>query len=63
MTLSLNVLFDERDLGTPPADRRRVAAPDTVEVTIDGQTVTVPEGTSVMRWLRSEEWGSARSRR
>ncbi len=49
MTLSLNVLFNERDLGTPPADRRRVPDTDTVEVTIDGQTVEVPEGTSVMR--------------
>ncbi len=49
MTLSLNVLFDEHDLGTPPADRGRTPAPDTVEVTIDGQTIVVPEGTSVMR--------------
>ncbi len=49
MTLSLNVLFDDHDLGTPPADRRRTPATDTVAVVIDGQTVEVPEGTSVMR--------------
>ncbi|MBI4932508.1 MAG: formate dehydrogenase subunit alpha [Actinobacteria bacterium] len=49
MTLSMNVLFDEHDLGTPPADRRRHPSPDTVAVVIDGHTVEVPEGTSVMR--------------
>ena len=49
MTLSLNVLFDERDLGTPAPDRGREPAPATVEVTIDGTTVAVAEGTSVMR--------------
>ncbi len=49
MTLSMNVLFDDHDLGTPAADRRRNPATDTVAVVIDGQTVEVPEGTSVMR--------------
>jgi formate dehydrogenase major subunit len=49
MTLPLSILFDEHDLGTPPADRGRTPAPDTVAVTIDGQQITVPEGTSVMR--------------
>jgi len=40
----------ERDCGTPAPDRRaRVAAPATVRVTIDGQTVQVAAGTSVMR--------------
>ena len=35
---------------TPPADRKtRGEAPGTVEVVIDGLTVAVPEGTSVMR--------------
>ncbi|MEZ5257149.1 MAG: 2Fe-2S iron-sulfur cluster-binding protein [Ilumatobacteraceae bacterium] len=37
------------DLGTPPADRSRHGAARAVEVTIDGQTVVVREGTSVMR--------------
>ncbi|MFM2078762.1 MAG: hypothetical protein RJA49_2652, partial [Actinomycetota bacterium] len=49
MTLSLHVLFDEHDLGTPAPDRGRVPSPDTVSVTIDGETLVVPEGTSVMR--------------
>ena len=49
MTLSLSILFDEHDLGTPPADRSRIPAPDTIEVVVDGESVTVPEGTSVMR--------------
>jgi formate dehydrogenase major subunit len=49
MTLSLSILFDEHDLGTPPADRSRIPAPDTIEVVVDGEAVTVPEGTSVMR--------------
>ncbi|MSX94541.1 MAG: molybdopterin-dependent oxidoreductase, partial [Actinobacteria bacterium] len=40
----------ERDFGTPAPDRRqRELAPATVQVTIDGQTVAVAEGTSVMR--------------
>ena len=37
-------LIQEIDFGTPP-----VAADATVTLTIDGHTVTVPEGTSVMR--------------
>jgi formate dehydrogenase major subunit len=49
MTLSLSLLFDDRDLGTPAADRARVPAPATVEVVIDGTPVAVAEGTSVMR--------------
>ncbi|MEY4174724.1 MAG: hypothetical protein RI900_1889, partial [Actinomycetota bacterium] len=49
MTLPLSLLFDEHDLGTPPADRGRRPAPATVPVTIDGQQIAVPEGTSVMR--------------
>ncbi|MFM7685319.1 MAG: molybdopterin-dependent oxidoreductase, partial [Actinomycetota bacterium] len=49
MTLPLSMLIDEHDLGTPPADRGRAPAPDTVPVMIDGQQITVPEGTSVMR--------------
>ena len=41
MTLSLDLLLKERDLGTPPADRKtRGGAPSTVEVVIDGLTVT-----------------------
>ncbi len=40
----------ERDLGTPAPDRKeRTPAPATVALTIDGQHVAVPEGTSVMR--------------
>lgn len=40
----------EHDLGTPAPDARlREPAPATVQVTIDDQVVTVPEGTSVMR--------------
>jgi formate dehydrogenase major subunit len=40
----------EHDLGTPAPDRReRVAAPAAVQLTIDDQTIAVPEGTSVMR--------------
>ncbi|MBI5090727.1 MAG: (2Fe-2S)-binding protein, partial [Actinobacteria bacterium] len=43
-------LLDEHDLGTPAPDRaQRVPAPATVDVTIDGQTIAVAEGTSVMR--------------
>ncbi len=50
MTLSLSLLIDERDLGTPAPDRaRRIPDPATVEVTIDGTTISVAEGTSVMR--------------
>jgi formate dehydrogenase major subunit len=50
MTLSLSMLIDDHDLGTPAPDRRlREPAPATVEVTIDGQTFSVAEGTSVMR--------------
>jgi formate dehydrogenase major subunit len=49
MTLSLSQLLDDRDLGTPAADRGRNPAPDTVEVVIDGTPVAVAEGTSVMR--------------
>ena len=48
MTLSLS--FFERDLGTPAPDRaQRTPAPATVELTIDGRSVAVAEGTSVMR--------------
>ena len=44
MTLSLDLLLKERDLGTPPADRKtRGEAPGTVEVVIDGLTVAVPD--------------------
>ena len=40
----------DRDLGTPAPDRaERTPAPATVEVTIDGQGISVAEGTSVMR--------------
>ncbi len=59
MTLSLSFFGDqatahplhdsERDLGTPPADRSRGGADATVEVVIDGQSIMVAEGTSVMR--------------
>ena len=36
MTLSLDLLLKERDLGTPPADRKtRGEAPGTVEVVIE----------------------------
>ena len=58
MTLSMDILTgmsdhtfrDDHDLGTPAPDRQlREPAPATVEVTIDGLTVLVPEGTSVMR--------------
>jgi len=55
MTLSLSMLgmsdfADDRDLGTPAPDRQlRVQAPATVRLTIDDQTIAVPEGTSVMR--------------
>ena len=44
------MILAEPDRGTPAPDRReRVAAPTTVRVTIDGQSVQVAEGTSVMR--------------
>ncbi|MEI8238174.1 MAG: formate dehydrogenase subunit alpha, partial [Actinomycetota bacterium] len=44
------MLIDDHDLGTPAPDRHlRQPAPATVEVTIDGQTYSVAEGTSVMR--------------
>jgi len=36
--------IDQKDLGTPPADSQRM-----VSVEIDGQPVSVPDGTSVMR--------------
>ena len=58
MTLSMSVLTGlpdvgfavDHDLGTPAPDRRlREPAPATVDITIDGQTVLVPEGTSIMR--------------
>ncbi len=60
MTLSLSLLTGvpdpspgysgDHDLGTPAPDRRlREPAPATIDITIDGQTVMVPEGTSVMR--------------
>jgi formate dehydrogenase major subunit len=49
MTLSLSFFTDERDLGTPPANRQRRGAEATVEVVIDGQSIMVEEGTSVMR--------------
>jgi formate dehydrogenase major subunit len=40
----------ERDLGTPaPRGATRDGVQQMVEVTIDGQTIKVPEGTSVMR--------------
>ena len=40
----------DHDLGTPAPDRElREPAPATIDITIDGQTVMVPEGTSVMR--------------
>jgi formate dehydrogenase major subunit len=43
-------LIEERDLGTPAPDRsQREPAPTSVELTIDGVTVAVAEGTSVMR--------------
>ena len=42
-------ILDEHDLGTPAPDRGRVPAPTDVELTIDGQTIQVAEGTSVMR--------------
>ncbi|MBP6716126.1 MAG: molybdopterin-dependent oxidoreductase, partial [Acidobacteria bacterium] len=44
------MILQERDLGTPaPAGATRDAVAPTVTVTIDGQTVSVAEGTSVMR--------------
>src|SRR6185295_18241684 len=58
MTLSLSLLTGvadpgyagDHDLGTPAPDRQlREPAPATVQVTIDDQTIMVPEGTSVMR--------------
>ena len=59
MTLSLSFFGEhgvleehrlhDRDMGTPPADRSRVGSAATVDVTIDGQRVTVEPGTSVMR--------------
>ncbi len=58
MTLSMDILTGmpdttfrgDHDLGTPAPDRQlREPAPATVEVTVDGLTVLVPEGTSVMR--------------
>ncbi len=43
-------LVHDHDLGTPAPDRHeRVPAEPTVELTIDGRTVQVVEGTSVMR--------------
>ncbi|MFK5645968.1 formate dehydrogenase subunit alpha [Ornithinimicrobium sp. LYQ121] len=42
----------ERDLGTPPPPGGDGVEPRTVTLTIDGQQVTVPEGTSVMRAAR-----------
>ena len=48
MTLSLS--FFDKDLGTPAPDRaERTPAPTTVDVTIDGRSIAVAEGTSVMR--------------
>ena len=42
--------LQERDLGTPaPVGATRDAALPVVQLTIDGQTVSVSEGTSVMR--------------
>ena len=42
--------LQERDLGTPaPAGATRDAVLPAVQLTIDGQTISVPEGTSVMR--------------
>ena len=56
MTLPLSLLLDKEDLafehdyGTPSPDRNlREPAEPTVELTIDGFTVSVVEGTSVMR--------------
>ena len=50
MTLSLSLLLDDHDMGTPAPDRtRREPLPATVELTIDGTAVKVAEGTSVMR--------------
>ena len=41
---------EEHDLGTPAPDRHlRNTLPATIDVMIDGQTITVVEGTSVMR--------------
>ncbi|MEI7547103.1 MAG: formate dehydrogenase subunit alpha, partial [Actinomycetota bacterium] len=49
MTLPLT-LITERDLGTPAPDRNlRHSAPAAVDVIVDGRTVSVAEGTSVMR--------------
>jgi len=43
-------MVHETDLGTPAPDRaERVPAPTDVELTIDGQTIAVAAGTSVMR--------------
>jgi formate dehydrogenase major subunit len=43
-------MLDERDLGTPAPDRaRRAPAEATVELTVDGQSIAVAPGTSVMR--------------
>jgi formate dehydrogenase major subunit len=42
-------LIEERDLGTPAPRSAEAPAAATVEVEIDGRTVAVPEGTSVMR--------------
>jgi len=42
--------IDYRDMGTPPAAvPRDRPAPATVTLEIDGQAITVPEGTSIMR--------------
>ena len=60
MTLSLSLLTGvpdpspgysgDHDFGTPAPDRRlREPAPATIDITIDGQTIMVPVGTSVMR--------------
>ena len=41
MTLSLSFFTDERDLGTPPANRSRGGAEATVEVVIDEQGAVI----------------------
>lgn len=44
------MILVEQDLGTPePRRASRHEAPKTVELTVDGVAIAVPEGTSVMR--------------
>jgi formate dehydrogenase major subunit len=42
-------MIKEPDLGTPAPDRGRQPAPASVDVTIDGRSIAVAEGTTVMR--------------